>query len=194
RCTLAQVVGGDDAQLVCVGLRLGREAFANVLDITNGGQEAICLIEVGVLPVGNGLFGCRNRVKVIRDVVDGNVCLVIGRIEEVFKVVGIVARSLKRHAHEFCVRADAANALHSGVVALGVLLRGCGVLALRLVEYLPHGDLVMVAGVVAKPVLIGEASVDIPTHQAAKVVAQLLPVGMKQFSALCVVPRDLVGV
>ena len=115
-------------------------------------------------------------------------------VQEILKVSRTEAWQSQGQTYELRLRRGLVNRAHYRVIALGVLLGGHLVLKVDLVEHLPHGQLVVVARLVAHSVLIGKAAVHIPTDEAAVVVAQFFASGIAQFSALRVVPDGLVGV
>ena len=55
-----------------------------------------------------------------------------------------------------------------------------------LVENLPHGKFVVVAGLMPHAVLVGKAAVHIPAHQPCVIIAQFLAAGIAQLVALAV--------
>jgi hypothetical protein len=63
------------------------------------------------------------------------------------------------------------NAFDNSVVPFRIVLRSGIVLKVHLIEHLPVGNLVMVAGLMTFAIFIGETALGVPTHQPAKVVA-----------------------
>src|SRR5215831_7585450 len=95
---LQAIIGGDDADLVDHRPRIWREPLPDRLDVADRVQEPVRLGEDGVLLILQGFVGSRDRIEVIRDVVERDPRLVVPMIEEVLKEVRMFSGDGQRDA------------------------------------------------------------------------------------------------
>src|SRR5208283_2843458 len=103
----AGVPGQDGADLIGVGLRRGRQALAQQLDVPDGREEAVGLAEERELPGVWALALRRGGVEVVRYVVERDPRLVVRRVEEVLDQGAVLRRRPESEPHELRLRAHA---------------------------------------------------------------------------------------
>ena len=187
----AGIAGQDDSELVQIRLGRGGEALADGLDVADGGDESVGLIEKRVLPGVRALVLGRSGVEVVGNVIDRDTRLVMRGIEEVLEEFRHARRQGQRHAHESGLGADPVDGADHPIVNLAILRRRHLMLKFHLVEDLPDGDLVVMARVVAPADLVGEPTLGVPADQAGIVIGQFPAARISQLGSLAIVPDGL---
>src|ERR1700691_51200 len=86
------VGGKNDSQLIGIRLGLRRKALTNRIDIADGGQETICLVKKGELPVVDVLVRRGAGIEMIGNVIERDSWLMVGVVEEVFEIARLDGR------------------------------------------------------------------------------------------------------